>query len=108
MVSVPWFTGGALPQNAAAEHRCERASPLMNGMEITLSHPPDEFRLLKLRTAVLLARGREARARAERLLERGQALRERSGDHHENVSALVARSNRLARHRALCDPPGSN
>jgi hypothetical protein len=62
-----------------------------------MSEPREELRQMKLRIAVLLARGREVRARAEGLLERGRALRERCGDHHEDVSALIARSNRLTR-----------
>ena len=59
-----------------------------------MSEPRKELRQMKLQIAVLLARGREARARAEGLLERGRALRERCGDPHEDVSALIARSSR--------------
>jgi hypothetical protein len=66
-----------------------------------MSKRREELRKMKLRIAVLLARGREARARAEGLLERGRALRERCGDHHEDVSALTARSNRLTRRTPL-------
>lgn len=70
-----------------------------------MSELREEVRQLKLRIAVLLARGREARARAAEPLERGRALRERRGDHHRDVSALIARSNHLAPPRAPVRAP---
>lgn len=67
---------------------------------------PEALRQMKLRTAVLLARGREARVRAERLVERGRALREECGEHHPGASALPARIRRLAPHRLPLLAPG--
>lgn len=69
-----------------------------------MSEQRDTLRQIKLRIAVLLARGREARARAERLVERGRALRDRCGEHCEDVSALIARGNRLTPPRTPLRP----
>jgi hypothetical protein len=60
-----------------------------------MSDRREELRQLNLRISVLLARSRETRARADRLLERGRSLRERCHDHHEDISGLVARCKRL-------------